>query len=617
MQWMIKKGVSGIFKGKVILNALYISSLFALISIIPLSCQMVSNSVNQLTGDRYYASAISFVRDKDLNIANNLTKEAAWGLTQTRNVSGKPDPIAGLPWIPFQFYAENFLGSLGLKPTNCLISNAQIAHVIGNIFYLFILFALLFWLLKNLGFNHNLKLIFGLSFFGTPLIFFSIIESTGNLLLILVLLVLQVCLMSEQAAGRKEILKWLLVGAIGGLAVAFEKYIFYFTIAPIIFVLLREPVNRKTFFWIGLVTIGGLSVYVIDLSNYGLKYGHINKPFFSSDFLKTSNLFIEEPNAKTRSFFGPNGIFFLFPIYAISFLGISKFIVDIIERAKRLSVNEALIISISATSLISMFCNPGIYFLKEQIGSGHFLSQQMLFTFGMVLFFTYITERQKKLLKPVLYILSMWSFFWIIAYMHRDPLFGIVYKNLNFKYIADVVSFFKNEILNVFFQINLLKLALEIILLWFPLALIGMVFFQWMKNKNYSSRIAIGIFLLIGFLGVTVVNRIYQRENTIRSAQQGIFIQRLMAQSYLLAAYDEYMGTLEYLQRYFEVHNLYDAHKRLELSRMAWAKKLSHDVIRDGINFKNNLDKGIVKPAFKGIRSAHEAGKTIDCPITE
>ncbi len=602
------------FKGKIFLQAICVSVLFSLISMVPLSCQMVSNSVSQLTGDGYYASALSFVQDKDLNIANNLPAEAAWKLTRTRNIAGEPDAMGGLPWIPFHAYAQMILGPLDLQPDNCLVSNWQVAHILGNIFYLFAFFALLFWLLKNLGFTRDLKWIVVLSFCATPRVLFSTLQSTGNVLQVLVLLMLQICLMSEHASGRKEILKWFLIGAIGGLAFVFEKHIFYFTIAPILFVFFREPINKKTFAWVGLVFVGWLSVYTIDLINYDLKHGNIKNPIFPIALFDLSRYFIEEPDAMTRSLFGPNGIFYLFPIYAISFLGIAKFIVDTVERAKRLNANEALIMSVAITGLASLFYNPRLYFFKEQIGSGHFISQQTLLTMGLALFLTYIGDKQRKFLKPVLCVLSAWSFMWVVAYINRDRTFGIIFQNYNWEFWRGHFSFIKYETLDVFSRIYLPRLAFDVALLWFPFALMGAMIFHWIKMKNNSVRVILSLMLIVGFLGVTAVNRIYEKENTYESIKAGTFKNRVIAYSYFLFAYDEYMSILEYLQRYFEMHGPPEQLRKLIFNRTEWAKKVNDAIIFDGIHFKDNFAAGIIKPPFKGIYSAHEAEGPIQCP---
>ena len=261
-----------------------------------------------------------------------------------------------------------------------------------------------------------------------------------------------------------------------------------------------------------------------------------------------------------------------------------------------------------------MFYNHRLYYLKDQLGSGHFLSQQIMLTIGLGLFLTYLTQLQKKFIKPALFISLIWALMWTSDYVRHQGNFGVIFQKLNYDFLESQWNFVRLQFQWAVARVNFARLSLEIFLLWLPFVFLGTGIYYWIKSKNYSAKVFLSFLMLVGFFAMTAVN---ESSSSFVLKKNPALRNKLVGDSRGLLVYDEYMATLDYLQNYFKANGMQEEIARLQTLRSEWAYKVSEKIIYDGIQFKENLDKAIIKPAVKGIFLKLTAENAKQCPQEE
>ena len=575
---------------KIAFRFLSIFLVLALVQAFTMALQVEENTIDKIEDDPASVAGLSAAEDFDLNVINNITPKKRWIVSGTFNYPGSiHSGAAALRW-PFQMYGR-LLSKLKLAAENCFVQNYMTAHVLSNLFYLILFLYFSYLLLMELDLAKYRTPILLLSFFGTPLVWYSIFEPTG------VSLPLNACLalaflMLWKFKDEKTPLKWLLLGSIFCLGFTISSDSLFYLLVPIVFCFLQKPFRKETVLKFISFVCGWAVVYFIQLVNVKLQWGNAKTnplgPF------KLGRFFVHEPHWFLRTLVGPNGVFFISPLFFLAALALLKLGVDVFERRQSLNQKERFLISILVGCLAVLFLNPNLFFEKTVLGSGQLSGQVSICVIGLALFFSYTENINLKLRYILSSLCVVWNLVWLGQYLSNRQDFGITYPNFNSGFFTSLISSSSNRIFATLQTFP--DIFFSIVGLWTPFiaVLFGLTIFAKRRNFQFQNILAISFVSL--FLIVTGLNKTFNRANVNDLRDQNFFRDKVRGSQAQLFYYDDYMKGIQHVQKYLIYIGLKENLPSVLEMRERWTNRAVGNLFWDPIDLSEYPDRYLYDP---------------------
>jgi len=540
---------------------------------------------DQVESGIYFAYTESFVEDGDLNIVDQQVGLNDYGpVDYDRYKNGEKgivSPTYNSPtvwshggvilWTPF--YLCGLLLDKIAPPQNN-ISFTQVSLVLANIFYVVLGLVLTTVLLRLLNKkNKNILPVIIISFLGTPLFFYTLVESgNGNVVGLFFVPLILILALKIFVSKKIESIECLGLGVLCGVAwVVKVDMVFYSFVLGVL--LIRFYFNRERVFLKGfLVSIIGWSLPVIlQAINDTIKYGFVTYGYLDISQGDYSVLF-------DTLFSAYRGHIYVSPLYGIIVL-LSFFLFWNYKSTKN-----------KTTLLVAML--PLIFLVKQYFatqtfvhGSGNFGARMYCVEVPVVIILLYYYFQQKKILSIqglFCFISVLWTMIMFYFY-YRVDLLG--YNHMSFHvttetYIKDLLhnsedffNFFKLWLLEFDGVYQKLFFIPHILILSYLLAriLLSRVSIEILSKKIWKQS-----FLLFSlYFLVTLINLKNNQENIEVLKEKNFFEHMIIGKGEELYLYEENINSIEERMMHVRYKDPKDYLKLIDIRRKYHEKAIS------------------------------------------
>lgn len=525
----------------------------------------------------YSAFARSFLSDGDLNIVNQIPKEATWILSPTFSYPSYFDHGHTIFWLPFIAY-EKLLAYIFPNFSLTIRTSSFLFAIMGAFFC-----ALSFLLLKGMPLTQENKnplknYLTVLAIF--PSVFCLVISpSNSDITAMFVASLFLYSLIQLE----KETKSSLLVGLLAAILVTIKISLFFYLPFLLFWVLQFSSIKSKIKQTLALL-LGSFSILVLYVCNTILKYGHWEFPY--SWLKETSTLFI--PGI---TIWGEAGYLQQNP--GIILVGTSAFILwAFFYKKDNKTMHWFLALSFATISLQTISFSHRFFMTQ----SSYPLARNILFF--LPLFYVFLTKANEHI-RP--YKKSFYTFnfvllisaFWSIAFQFALTFYSrelITWPEVF--HGAFYLKILETSLPHLYLLKNNFKNFLSLVLVFTPL--IGICYFAFIcikkslnQNTNLLPRLILILALSYGF--ISTLNILNHHKNTERWLNEGCYQKQSIGRSVKLFAFDE-LNDITNLSKYYYLQS--GNHKYLPAVdewEMNYQNSLKNDFIFDPQNNANKI----------------------------
>lgn len=447
--------------------------------------------------EAYDQYAINIIYHRDLN---NYRVE-------DRSVSGTRNKIdfyswgAGLLLVPFHLYS-NLLDDVGLDKVSCFWQ-FNTASTLGSLIFFYIFIYFILELCRKLDLSLSKKDIF-IFLLGTSLLWYAIIETNTNQIVFLAFLSFAINLVVDidYSTLKKSSLKLILLGALFGFSSVIDPVGILYWIGFFIYLFLvfrkQDDVLKILFFYF----LGGLAVILIDLFNVQAKFGEILSPFF---FIQKDYFgFLTKRFLVISSLLSPQGLFYLSPIYILSFFGCYTYFENGHLMSDKNYRVRALLGVLIIIFVLTAFIKIRYWFPTSILFGRNMLEHQILFILG----FAFFIKNKSNFKNFILIAFVAWNNLWLLRYFADKNTFGLFYELPDLNFLLLVWGRLYQAIV---FSFKFFPKFMIYFILWS--AFIATIYFSFQKVVAKRLFWKSGFFIVLAFFGVTCSNLYFNKLN--------------------------------------------------------------------------------------------------------
>ena len=562
----------------------------------------------------YNAAVRSVLEDGDLNLINQAYPEQRWLVSSTYNLPDFREHGSAALWLPFFAYGL-LLPELNLESerTGKPVSHDDAAVALATLFFTFsaLIFALAV-MRFYLGERHA-RLSIALMIFGTPALWYLVMEPYGTDL-------------SSNFVASASLFLYLLLSKIDspvswkwwlalGTALAFGA-----TVKPhgIFYLAITFQVAYRCYLsrwehggWRPLVALlaGAAAVLALHAGNQFLKFGALQSQYW--ELMRFFRMFGTENffSSPWNLLFGPDGAFYVSPIYLFSVVGAGLWAFTAVRRGgmkiSRLmtSFRFALVAIPVASFLMTGFTHVG-----ELIGAGRrFMAQQPAFLLTLQYLLVRSERTSRKLFAAILgaaVIALAWNVFMTLRFGSDKDSWGASYLSEGkwepfIAEFGEVIGYFPSVIAGLIGWIPIIVAAAwALIHTWRSVkdvdSDVGGVFG---RRALCSAAIWIGVPVLI-FAGISVSNFCFNRENARRMRNDGFFASTVVGRGMTLYIYDDLISLVPKFKFLGASRKNPGFIRDSESMLSRYLTEAAAQVTVDPIGFRDDCLRGIMRPSY-------------------
>lgn len=341
----------------------------------------------------YYAYTASIIEDGDLNAANQLYQGSAKFVSQTYNLPDFHNHGGTVFWAPI-YACSRFLGTE--QAIKCALSFSSV------IFGLFTLL-LTFILCRNFFSEKTSLWSTAIMFLATPYFYFTFFESANGQIIASLLSVISIFILYY--AFTLKLRHWFFYGMFFSLCLAVKLDLWFQVFLIAMCLLAMHSSKELTWRKVGYFILGFLPIFILNLVNDYIKYGFMHKGEFY--LFNPHNFYLFD-----QLFSSYRGYFYTSPIFYVSLFGFVLVTIALFKK-KFPDNQERWKITLLFLLAVYLFIKIFIISFRYAWGGGTTGARQLLTEFPVfVLLYAYALENQKRLIRYLLCLLSLFLLFW-------------------------------------------------------------------------------------------------------------------------------------------------------------------------------------------------------------
>lgn len=559
----------------------------------------------------YAQYTVSIMQDQDLNIVNQVTDpDLNWMVSQTGNHATLRLYGTSPYLLPFFKYKQVIDGPA--KDVNDYIY----AQALSTVFYIF-LGMIVLWKVLSWARVKNLTTSFIVLACSTSFLwyFFFISSSTNIFSLAFSLLAFSYFCLTLQGSIQKR--HFFIFGMLLGLGLLIRIQLYWIGLVPVIF-LLKE---RKDFFTkSGSFILGVFLLLLLSLANSYIRNGRGEDfPFLFFWNIFSWQFFV---NAFEYSLWGPNGYLTISPV----FIGLFAVIVGMILLRKKTTYQN--VINITLPLLLAplgiLLAQSLIGQLQDCLAGRHLLTYFFLFFTVLAVFLSEVQKASRKSYFVILGLLFgavVWNLIATASFYYRDT---VEFWRWNASYQISMENAFRGLVMFISRFGQGWRNAQHSMIFYFPLLLVlSGILYKVVKSDVRDLKKVCGIFFgwgIVGLFVITGLNITNNSKNVVEYTQQGLYKDKVVANSTEALIYDDFIEMNRMAMRYYAHIGRCDLVQKSSERIHQFATDISSSILKDPIGLKESLSRGqLRKSGLEDTETleAFESEMKNNCPMLE
>lgn len=515
----------------------------------------------------YYFKSI--ITDGDFNIINQVPEPMRWLVTRTFFHPDRHPESQTAVMLPI-YLLEVISGLVtSTSPNNSF--TFQLTTIAMNALALWLGTYFIKCTAQELAL-HTRSIDFLLFYTGTPILYFSLMQTTvlevvafpllSYLVLICIRLKKQVPLKSPVTAGI--VAAFLVITKATFWPICF----FVFALAA------GGSYKKKKYLTFVFFILSFLPVFLADVANRTIKFGDFTNPLppMSSFYDYSYENII---NNLTGGFFAKGGLFFAVPVYLLALIGLFLLLKNLYEKKILNRIDIAALLAWCSLVFLNHIFFIG-YIVEDHLPGRIHLAIAPMLILGLIYLRNIIGELGKN--KPWSYLVaicSLWHIVITFSYIVVESTSSYIYSTNTFpskKLFASGVAYYKKTLQQNLLDIsnNLIQITMFVFLIWLLIKLLDRL-----KNPNKVLRIFTTLCAMV-FIAMTVFNFKRHRSNIEDLKKQNFYENKAIGNGTEIFAIDYMLDFVKTIQS----RNNPKVNKKLKLMVQDYYLKVKEQVIK-------------------------------------
>lgn len=482
-----------------------------LLNIVVIHCYL-SGHMGRVSESANHQYSLSVLFDGDLDLNNQILKsesrkpsdENAKFIDYSPNLKSWGGTIV---WIPYYLYIV-ILDYLKLDKTNCGVTQADFAQALAAMIGFIVLLVNIYRIQETFALKKKTFLLSAAFLISTPSLWYVLIDPSESIITYLAVLSTVLLLLFDPATKNNNLYHWFLIGALSCLLVTIQNFgyfVFLGILSYVIVLKIKKLVEaRECAFYFS----GAALVLLFEILNSTLKFGAWITPL---EYIKNDIFSLASRKFMIfDSLLGPSGILYMYPVYAMSLVGLLLLNYEIIFVKEVRRKTDYLLISLSVVAAINYLLSTNYWHPERDFLAAGFFESQLILLVGFLFLFK---ENKYRGYKIFFLVASFaWSLIITTERYANISSFGLRHTTPN----KELFNLFFGSIKHIAWRfIGYYNFAFDIsysifwLLLVFLVLYILMLFMsdmqKWKKLIRYFAA-----YMLAAFIFISLLN-IYQR----------------------------------------------------------------------------------------------------------
>jgi len=565
----------------------------------------------------YGAYTVSILNDGDFNVFNQATDRSTWLATKTYNhpdMHNSTIPVLLFPFYMYNKYLHLFFGEKNSEKNPVIYKDV---HILANIFFSTFFLLLCYRTMKFLFNTVNITL-FVFFFLGTAYTWYTFFCSTApdipaTVVSAMILIYYLKLITTDSSKNIRTTsgfnLDFFLFGGILFLGAFCRPQIMFYNLLLIDYLFFLKGSHYKKDAINKIISYSGGAIFisVLFFTNVYLQYGTIDYIYRYVADPKFFPIF--------SIMFGPNGHFFISPIYLLVIIGMATAIFSTSNKTKPI-INNTHLNRKSLLIILAMIPSTRIIATSFR-AIGHdqgFAGRLLIVDYLIFIFFIlylYNTIVTKNLcaafaIKFFAIISAAWSFALLMWYKVIDisgnSTWGSIYPS-NIRFISEYFKVIYLQIMTPAYFSWGQDFHETVILI--PIVLLcSYIIYRFISVKNFSNILSwslirtFSIILISSYLGMTLLNTFNNKKNIETERKLGKFDKIVIGTEMDIYVYDDFLDSINEAIKSAEYNRKHDIVIILRKSLQNYIDKIKKQISVDPINIKDDFKQGIIRPSY-------------------